>query len=114
MEWTDGAIAGERIVKLTGPFTLSTMFDFQEILRANPAPFTIVDLTDVPFMDSAALGSLMGLHVSCQQHGRRYALVGATERLKTLFRVSGVDSILVLHGARAEAEAALGGQAATA
>ena len=113
MAWSDGTLEGERILTLSGPFTLPTMFDFQDEMRSNRPPITIIDLAGVPYMDSAALGSLMGLHVSCQQHDRRYALVGASDRLKTVFRVSGVNSILVTYGSLAEAESALGGTAAS-
>ena len=114
MVWSDGSIPGARILKLTGPFTVSTVFHFQGALRENQGPITIVDLTDVPYMDSAALGSLMGLQVSCQQHGWHYALVGASERVRTVFRVSGVSSILVSFGSLPEAEAALSGKSASA
>lgn len=114
MSWSDGSLEGERILKLTGPFTLAYLFEFQNDIRTNHPPILIVDLTDVLYMDSAALGSLMGLHVSCQQHSRRYALVGASDRLKTLFRVSGVDSILVSFPSLSEAETALNGKAASA
>lgn len=114
MAWSDGNLEGERILKLRGPFTLSAVFEFQDAIRTNHPPITIVDLSDVPYMDSAAMGSLMGLHVSCQHHQRRYALVGASDRLQTVLRVSGVHSILVICSSLAEAEAALGGKAASA
>ena len=114
MAWSDGSLHGERILKLSGPFTLSTVFDFQDAMRTNHPPITIVYLTGVPYMDSAAMGSLMGLHVSCQQRDRRYALVGASDRLQTMFRVSGVNSILSIYPSLAEAEAGLGGKAASA
>jgi len=113
MTWSDGRIEGERILKLTGPFTLSTLFDFQDAMRTHHPPIIIVDLSEVPYMDSAALGSLLGLHVSCQQHSRRYALVGVSDRLMTVLRVSGVHAILVTFSSLAEAEAALGGKAAS-
>jgi len=109
-----GKLEGETILKLSGPFTLQAVFEFQNAIRANHPPITIVDLADVVYMDSAALGSLMGLHVSCQQHDRHYALVGASDRLRTLFRVSGVNSILVSYGSLPEAEAALSGKTASA
>ena len=80
MSWSDGHLVGERIVKLSGPFTLASLFEFQDAMRSNRPPITIIDLADVEYMDSAALGSLLTLHVSCQQHGRQYALVGASER----------------------------------
>jgi ABC-type transporter Mla MlaB component len=88
MVWSDGALAGERILKLSGPFTLSAVFEFQSSVRENGPPITVIDLTDVPYMDSAAMGSLLG--------------------------VAGVDSILAIYGSLAEAEAALGGPAASA
>ena len=114
MEWSDGPLAGERILKLTGPFTLSTVFDFQDSIRTHHPPLTIIDLTDVPYMDSAALGALLGLHVSCQKDHRRYGLVGVSDRLKTLFRVSGVHTILVTFPTLAEAETAMAGNVASA
>ena len=113
MVWSDGRIEGERIVKLTGPFTISTLFEFQGAMRTNHPPVLIIDLADVPYMDSAALGSLMGVHVSCQTHGRRYALVGASDRLQTVFRVAGVGSLLTMYATAEEAESRLGGKAAS-
>ena len=114
MEWLDGNLEGERIMEIGGPFTLSGVFDFQDAIRSNHPPITVIDLTNVPYMDSAALGSLMGLHVSCQKDGRRYGLIGVADRLQTLFRVAGVSSILTIYGSLAEAEVAFGGQAANA
>jgi anti-anti-sigma factor len=114
MEWSDGRAEGERIVKLTGPFTLAAVFDFQDAIRKDHAPVTIVDLTAVPYMDSAALGSILGLHVSCQRDHRRYALIGVSDRLHTLFRVAGVNSILNTYGSLADAEAGMFAKTASA
>ena len=66
-----GGRDGIRILKLQGPFTLQFSLDFQSIAREpNAPPVTIIDLTDVPYMDSAALGCILGVHVSCQREGR--------------------------------------------
>jgi anti-anti-sigma factor len=99
-----------QILKLTGPFTLAGVFDFQETVRGDPAPATVIDLALVPYMDSAALGSLLGVHVSCQRHNRTYALANVSDRLKTLFRVAGVESLLVICPSLADAEARVGQQ----
>lgn len=114
MVWNDGKIAEHRILTLIGPFTLAAVFEFQNAVRQNTAPVTVIDLTGVPYMDSAALGSLLGLHVSCQQHSRRYALGGVSDRLRTMLRVAGVDSVLHAYASLGEAEAALGTNAASA
>jgi anti-anti-sigma factor len=113
MDRMDGKFEGERILKLTGAFTLSTVFEFQDAIHLHHPPITIVDLGDVPYMDSAALGSLLGLHVSCQTHKRHYGLIGVSDRLQTLFRVSGVNTILAIYPSLAEAEAGLGRSAAS-
>jgi len=98
---------GVQVFKLAGPFTITTMFDFQTLVREQTAPVTLIDLSGVPYMDSAALGSLLGFHVSCQREGRKYALVGASDRLKTLFKVAGVDGILVSYPSVEAARAAV-------
>jgi anti-anti-sigma regulatory factor len=55
-------------------------------------------------MDSAALGAVMFLHASSLRNQRQYALVGAAERLRTLFKVAGVDEILITYSTAEEAE----------
>ena len=108
-----GTRDGVRLLRLTGPFTLPGIFEFQSIVRGMNNPVVIVDLTAVPFMDSAALGAVMFLHASCQRKQHQYALAGANERLHTLFKLSGVDEILVTYGTVEEAEAKLLGNAAS-
>src|SRR5450432_2347333 len=104
IEKLPGSGAGVEIIQLTGPFTLSGVFEFQNMIRGGLAAGTIVDLTEVPYMDSAALGSLLGLHVSCQHRHCKYALLNVSERLKTLFRVAGVEGILTICATMSEAE----------
>ncbi|HEY3938654.1 MAG TPA: STAS domain-containing protein [Bryobacteraceae bacterium] len=101
-----GAGGDIRIIKLRGPLTIHNFFDFQNLTREQPAPRDlIVDLTEVPYIDSAALGSLVGIHVSYGKAGRKYAL--ANERLERVFVISGVDQFLVTYPTVADAEAAL-------
>ena len=69
-EWSPGSREDVRILKLTGPFTLAAVFDFQAEIRKDPPRVIIIDLADVPYMDSAALGSILSLHVSCQKGGQ--------------------------------------------
>src|SRR5712672_308673 len=103
---------GERTLRLSGPFTLSSIFDFQSVTRSDDSSITIIDLAGVPYMDSAALGSLMGLHSSCQKLSEKYALVGVPDRLRTLFAVAGVENILITYPSVREARNALIGRAA--
>ncbi|HTX33433.1 MAG TPA: STAS domain-containing protein [Bryobacteraceae bacterium] len=105
MEWLPDDEPEIRVLKLSGPFTLNAVFDFQSAVRQPWQGATIIDLTEVPLMDSAALGSLLGLHVSCQRDQRAYVLLGVGDRLKTLFRVSGVTGLLVMADSLEQAKA---------
>ncbi len=104
IELMSGRQDGIRILRLSGPFTLTGVFEFQSIFRDGNEPVTLIDLTEVPYMDSASLGTLIGVHTSCQRHQRRYALVGVSARLRTLFEVGGVDGILVTYPSLEEAQ----------
>ena len=100
------------MLRLSGPFTLQGLFDFQSTVRGLNDPILIVDLTDVPYMDSASLGALMSIHTTAQRNQRQYALVGVSERLRTLFHVAGVDGILITYPTVADAESNLTSTAA--
>jgi anti-anti-sigma factor len=113
IESIPGSREGIRLLRLTGPFTLPGIFEFQSLVRTLNDPIIIVDLTEVPFMDSAALGAVMYLHASSIRRQHQYALAGADARLQTMFRVGGVDDILATYPTVADAEAALAGKAAS-
>jgi anti-anti-sigma factor len=114
IESTPGTKDGVRILRLSGGFVLQAVNEFQTAVRAGNDAVTIVDLTEVAFMDSAALGAVMGLHVSSEKNRRKYALVGASVRLRTLFDVARVAGILVTFRTVEEAEAKLTADAGAA
>jgi anti-sigma B factor antagonist len=110
VESSSGAKPGETILSCFGPFTIQTLFSFQSAVRQiESAPFLILDLTGVPYMDSAGLGALVGAFVSGRKSNRRIVLVGAGERITALIRMSNLEQFLPLYGSRAEAESALAG-----
>jgi anti-anti-sigma factor len=108
LETLEGTSEGVRIIKVRGPLSIHNFFDFQDLTRRQPrASVLLIDLAEVPHIDSAALGSLIGVHVSCNHAGGKYALINANERLKSLFAMCGVDQFLVSYESVAAAEAAL-------
>ena len=105
IEVVPDARADVKVVKLIGPLTIHNFFEFQDITRLRPSPrVMLVDLSEVSYIDSAALGSFVGLHVSCEGSGRKYGLIGANDRLKTLFDLTHVGSFLTTFSSMAEAE----------
>ena len=98
---------GSRILKLTGPLTLSTLFDFQNVSRTEHAAPVILEISGVPYMDSAGLGSMIGVYTSCHRHQRGFGIVGVTARIRTLFEVTGCDGMLPCFDSIDAADAAL-------
>jgi anti-sigma B factor antagonist len=81
---------GQRILRLTGPIVLSNLFDFQAKIRADTSPALLLDLTKVPYIDSAGIGALVGAYVTHQKDGRRLYLIGVSERVKDSLEITRV------------------------
>ena len=85
----------EHIYRLTGPLVLGTIFEFKEVLRSESVS-TILDLTEVPYMDSAGLGVLTNSYVAHQRKGHKLLLVGVNERVLALFKITRLDQLFEL------------------
>jgi len=103
----DGAAPGQRVIALTGVLTISTLFAFKDFAHADTSEALIVDMSGVPYIDSAGLGSLIGAYVSREREARRLVLAGVNDRVKTVMMVSGVDSLFQTYSSVAEAEKTL-------
>ena len=90
MEDLGGPHESHRVLCLRGPLLMSNLFHFQETVRANRGNLLILDLTQVPYVDSAGIGALVGAYVTYDE-GRRLALVGVTERVRNTMQVAHVD-----------------------
>ncbi|MFY9745158.1 MAG: STAS domain-containing protein [Acidobacteriaceae bacterium] len=107
LESAAGQAPGCRILRLTGPLTLSGLFEFQNTLRTDPPPALILDLTGVPYMDSAGMGAIINYFVSSQRHGRKLVVAGVNGRVLELFRMTKVEGLLTMKATVAEAELAV-------
>jgi anti-sigma B factor antagonist len=92
-------------MKLSGPLVLSNMFEFQKRLREEKSPGLIIDLSDVPYIDSAGIGVLVNAMVSCKNHERTLVLAGVTERVMTVLRITRVDALFHFADSKADAQA---------
>ena len=90
----DGSKAGTTVLTIEGPFTLANIFQIQTELRGLKPPCLVVDLAQVPYMDSAGLGVIMNAFVSAQSGGRKVAIANVNERVRSLLEITRVDSIL--------------------
>jgi anti-anti-sigma factor len=94
---SDGKKEGTTILALEGPLTLSNMFAFQGTFRAMKPLCLILDMSAVPYMDSAGLGLLTNYFVSAQDEGRSFLLACVNDRILTLFQITKVDQVLKMY-----------------
>jgi anti-anti-sigma factor len=101
-----GKAPGTVIFKLCGPFTardmygsltpidLQNMLDFQSTPSKELPALNILDLTEVPYMDSTGLGMIVRHYVRCQGKGVRMVAAGASERVLELFKLTKMDGVI--------------------
>ena len=66
----------------------------------------VVDLTEVGFIDSTAIGVLIGGQKRLQESGGSLAVVCTNENVRDIFDLVGLNEVVSLHGSRDDAIAA--------
>jgi anti-anti-sigma factor len=106
IERNQGKTPGTVIFRLSGPFTARDMhgalspnalrntFEAEEENDPQALPIRalhILDLTEVPYMDSAGLGLIVSHYVRCQGRDVRLVVAGVSPRVLQLFEMTTVD-----------------------
>jgi anti-anti-sigma factor len=100
IERTQGRTPGTVIFRLSGPFTARDMYgslspvelrNTFESEEGDPHALHILDLTEVPYMDSAGLGLIVSHYVRCQGRGVRLVVAGISARVLQLFEMTKLD-----------------------
>lgn len=96
---TDGTV-----FRFFGPFTAHSMYAslspeaFRNLFESPPReghpPVHVFDLTEVPYMDSLALGVMASHYVRCQANGIRLSITGVSFRVRELLRITKMDTVL--------------------
>jgi anti-sigma B factor antagonist len=102
-----GANAGVHILSVKGAITHATSSSLQEAVNAATGRGLIIDLTEVPSVDSMAVGALVRTYVTCTKAGRKLALVGLNHRVRNVLQIVGVDALFDVYTTIPEAESAL-------
>ena len=107
-----GPGGGPGILCLHGPLTMDNVLSFlHAVRREESAESMVLDLTEVPYIDSSGLGSLVSACISRQKAGRRVALSGVNDRVFRLFEITKTESLFLIFPTIEEAIAALSGAA---
>jgi len=95
VERYDGVAEDQRILLLKGPITIETTPQFERAVRNENAETVILDLSDVPYIDSVGLGSLVATYVSHQKNGRCLVLTGVKPRVSKVMEITKVKDFFV-------------------
>ena len=105
VEVNAGKTEGTRIIRVIGPLLLSNFFALKAELDKEHTPVTILDLSQVEYMDSAGMGAIINYYVSSQRRGHKLIASGLNYRVVELFKLTHVDSLIPVTSTVAEAEA---------
>ncbi len=84
------------ILRLRGPLTTDNLPPFQNAVRREDSAVLFLDLSEVPYMDSAGLGSLVSAYVSLNKVGRRVVLTGVNARIVKLLEITRVEQLFLM------------------
>ncbi len=88
----EGSAAGQRVMHLNGPVVVETLFKFRDAINQETAAKVILDFTQVPYIDSAGLGSMVSAFVRFKDSGRGLALAGMNSKCKALLQMTNLES----------------------
>src|SRR5215813_7944685 len=83
---------GARVLRLSGPLTIGTLYQFQDMVRTDSNTSLILDFTRVPYVDSAGVGALVGAYVRHQKAGHSVTLAGVNERVRNTLKITQVET----------------------
>lgn len=97
------------ILTLTGDFDVYREAELRELLRpASDADEVILDLSGVGYIDSTALGVLVGVRVQRRKGGLPpIRLVVVSDQVRRIFAVTALDRVWPIHATLDEALAAV-------
>src|SRR5215469_16469484 len=89
---------GVAVVRFIGPLTLGTSLhaadaQLQKTIAEGSAK-VVLDMAEVPYMDSAGLGVLVQASGLANEQGGALRLCGVTERIGALIRLTRTDGLL--------------------
>jgi anti-sigma B factor antagonist len=103
IERNQGKTPGTVIFRLAGPFTARDMHgalspnELRNTFEAEEAGdrqvLHVMDLTDVPYVDSAGLGMMVSHYVRCQDRGVRLVLAGVNPRVMQMLEMTRTDDL---------------------
>jgi anti-sigma B factor antagonist len=102
---------GLHIVALSGEVDLHHSPELREVLARHASErraALLVDFTEVSYIDSAGLATLIEYLQKALKYGGQLALIGVGSRLRPVFELARLNDVFAIHPTVSEARAALG------
>ncbi len=94
------------ILRIVGPITLGGAHIVRNAFRSGQLPsHTILDMSAVPYVDSAGMSEIISHQIYCRDHGARLTLANVNERVLSMFRITRLLEILHIVDSVKHAEA---------
>ncbi len=92
---TDGT-STETTVRCTGRITSDTAPSLKSTVKPlfSESKSVVLDLTNVSYMDSSGLGTIVGLYVSAKAANSQLKLINLNQRLKELFSITRLGQVM--------------------
>jgi anti-sigma B factor antagonist len=102
-------------LRLTGTMTMGTQLQrfewLVEELTKDQQNRIVVDMSGITYVDSSAVGVLVACHGMVKQGGGQFRLAGLSDRVAKIFKMGGVDTVLLIDPTRDAAVAGFGANA---
>jgi anti-anti-sigma factor len=86
------------------PASLEGMLAFLSTPGEEPPALNILDLTDVPYMDSSGLATIVRQYVRCKGRGIAFIAAGASPRVVELLKLTRLDGVIPMAATLEEAD----------
>jgi anti-sigma B factor antagonist len=110
MTFSISTFQGHSVVRADGELDVSTAPQLRQTITSaldDGGDRVIVDLTAVTFMDSTTLGVLIGAHNRVRESGGFLGLVCPDDKVRRVFRITGLDKVFTLYDTVPDAATAL-------
>lgn len=94
------------VVEVSGEIDLNSSPELQQVLLElfdrRPSG-VVVNLKDVPYMDSSGVASLVKALARARRNNISLRLTGMTDRVRSVFEITRLDSVFDIYGSEEEA-----------
>jgi anti-sigma B factor antagonist len=94
---------GVQVVSAEGELDLHTTKQLEEALESTDHPRVILDLTEVPFIDSTALGAIVASTKRMRSQGRELIVVAGNPVVSRVLTITGLERVFSVQHSLAEA-----------